>query len=391
MSSTSIRRVLVATWSCAVAFILSSTFALAQNEIVAERPPEYDANSDYKAWFSDVQKAVDPRWPSAVLERYADQLARGRHGEVLRALADEMRKVKWPSHNDLVARFQRRMDSLAAAFAAAEAEAATSAQASTEAQRDAIKAKLDAKGVGVQSLLPEEYRPSGGGAGDLVLAFFAGDDADRIVTYRMTSDDKYELLVPRDLMRDLRLRAESVRAVLQDFVQPVQTRAFDLIKQADRRWKNYLENGYSQYPWESLVNGKLWKFSAFDPPDRQLIFLHPTVGVEMSTVSLKKLVADEVINVELLGYVAYYGDDHENFLGGSIAASLRDRVKPGIGVVFHWNRSVSVGVSWHDLDDDGNPFNDNPFVYLSFDLFRYVQSEGPRFKGEYDKVRALLP
>jgi hypothetical protein len=236
------------------------------------------------------------------------------------------------------------------------------------------------------------FRPEGGGPADLVLVFFAGtladeaDTSEMIQTYRVDADGKFELLVPRELMRDLRLRAESVRRVLQDFVEPAQKRAFDRIVRADAQWTNYLKNGYSQYPWESYVNGKLWDFSAFDPPDQQLILLHPTIGFELSTASLDEITADEVINVELLGYVGYYGDENEHFLGGSIAAALRNDAEPGLGVVVHWNRSFSAGIAWHDVDG-----GDDAFVYLSFDLFRFLQTEGPRYKAEYDRVRALLP
>ncbi|MCK6445317.1 MAG: hypothetical protein L6Q99_02905 [Planctomycetes bacterium] len=379
-------------------FWLLASVVSAQNTGLKELPPEYQPNSDYESWFTDLEKSVDERWPDRVLERYAEELARKDYLGALRGLADEFRIAPWPTHGDLKARFQTRMDRVIDEFEKARAEAGVDGKLETREQRDALLAALNDRRVGTQSLLPEMARPAGGGAADLELVFFAGtlddpdDPSEMIRTYQVdTSNDTFELLVPRDLMRDLRLRAEGVRAVLQHFVEPVQSAAFETIRLADAQWTNYLKNGYSQYPWEALINGKLWTFSEFDPPNQQLILLHPTIGFEASTGSLDHLVADEVINVELLGYVGYYGDEYEHFFGGSIAASLRNDVDPGIGFVLHWNKSFSAGVSWHDLDDDGDPFDDEPAVYMSFDLFRYVQTEGPAFKSKYDRVRALMP
>ena len=398
--------ILIRRWStAAIAFVVacatSVPTAIGQNEPVGELPSVYEPNSvspgeTAKSWLTDVQKAVDPRWPDRVLERYADELSRGQHGKVLRALSDEFRLVKWPSSQDaLAARFQRRMDAVAAAFATAQAQGAADGALDTLEARDKVLAKFNATRTGTQSLLPE-LATLDQSVGP-VLVFFAGtladpdDTSEMIVTYRPKADNTYELLVPFELMLDLRLRAEAVRRVTDDYVKPVQDRAFDAIKKADRQWRNYLENGYSQYPWESFVNGKLWNFSAFEPPTDQLIFLHPALGIEASTVSLDQLTANESLNVEILGYLHYYGDDHEHFLGASIAASLQDQIAPGLGLVVHWTKSFSVGVSWHDIDDNGNPFNDTPYLFLSFDLYRYLQSEGSQFKGEYDRIRALMP
>src|SRR5882672_10974654 len=109
MSITRLSRRVVAVVALAAALGASRSIAHAQDKPVDVLPVEYEPKSpdqqDYSAWFSDVQKAVDPRWPDQVMERYSDDLASGRHAHVLQALADEFRQIKWPNHTDLTARF----------------------------------------------------------------------------------------------------------------------------------------------------------------------------------------------------------------------------------------------------------------------------------------------
>jgi hypothetical protein len=258
-------------------------------------------------------------------------------------------------------------------------------------QRSEMLAALKARGRGGESLLPQHV-PSAVDQLENVQVFFEGSPENRFQTYEIPEDPEapVEVLVPADRVLELRLRGDAFSAVMQAFVEPLQKKALAIVQRADRQWTNYLERGYSQYPWESLVNGWLWDFSAFDPPDKQLVLLHPSLGFESSTVSLDGMTVNEVISLELIGYVGYYGSDHQHFLGGSLTATLRDDIGPGLGAVVHWSQNFSLGVSWHDVDDDDDLFDDDPFVFLSFDLFRFLQEEGPKYKAEYDRVRARL-
>lgn len=359
----------------------------AQGEHVDKLPAEYEVSS--QGWderFTDFDRALDPRWPDNVLRRHEAELERGHHLEVLQALADDFRLQAWPAQNDLKERFQRRLDALVQAFREAQAAAAIAGGLDLAA-RDAIKSRLENDhALGVQSLLPELFKPDPAEP-EFVLVFFAGT-SDQIDSYSL-SDTGYELLVPREVLRDLRLRAEAVRAVLRDFVAPLQQRAHLKVLRADRRWTNYLEHGYSQYPWEALLNGWVLDFDAFDPPRAQWILLHPALGVEVSTVSLDELTANEALSVELAGYVGYYGDDSEHYFGGSLAMTLTEDEKPGFGVVLHWEKSFSLGLTWRDEDDDNHYLDEDPFVFLSFDLFRYAQGQLGAFQEEYAALQRL--
>jgi len=89
------------------------------------------------------------------------------------------------------------------------------------------------------------------------------------------------------------------------------------------------------------------------------------------------------MHIELLGHIWYHGKQLENFRGLSLSASLREDLDPGIGVMFHVKRHWSVGVSWHDVDED-------PFVFFSVDLFRFAKQSATSYVEKYDTVRTLL-
>lgn len=378
------RAVLLRTLLATLVALLGSRTLLAQGEIVDDLPVEYVDSDDWLAQFPPSDR--DPRLPANVLAQHAEALEKGQHLAVLRALADALRAETWPRDNDLKQRFQQRLDALVAAFTEAQAAAARDGTLDDRATRDAIAARLsDDHAIGVQSLLPERVRDDG----DFTLAFFSGTPG-QIVTYRQTDDDRIELLVSRSTMLDLRLRAEAVRAVLQDFVEPVQARAHETVRAADRGWTNYLEHGYSQYPWEALVNGWLVDYDVFHPPRAQFILLHPSLGLEVPTASFDELRANEALELEVLGYVRYRGAEREHYLGGSFVLGLSDQEKPALGFVVHWDASFSLGIQWRDEDDDNHWLDDDPFLFLSVDLFRYAQGRLGAFQETYERVQRLL-
>jgi hypothetical protein len=49
----------------------------------------------------------------------------------------------------------------------------------------------------------------------------------------------------------------------------------------------------------------------------------------------------------------------------------------------------SESLAWRDLDGN-NKFDEDPSVFMSVDAFRLLQSEGPKFRAEYEKARAYL-
>lgn len=366
--------------------------ALQEGRIVSEQElrqlPQYSEPGS--GWPAADTFANDVRYRAQVLARYRELLDSGRHVAVLQALADEFRALPWPSHAEVKRTFQAHMDGVVAAFRAAVEASTHSGALTTDEQRSAVVDELRTRRLGAESLLPQKRKdvPAGPVVEEdddaperTVLVFFAGAP-DEIRCYE-PAPGGIRLLVPPEIQTDLRLRGDAFQAVFQHAIATLQDLGAESIRAADRAWQNYLFHGYSQYPWEALFNGWVVSYDVFDPPDEQWIFLHPTLGVEASTVSLDEITADEVFNVELLGYLHYYGTDNERYLGASLAATLRSDIGPGIGLVTHWTKGFSLGITWHGEQED-------PFVYLSFDLFRFLQTEGPAFRESYDRVRRLV-
>lgn len=354
-------------------------------DVVPELPLFY-TEKDPGAWLGDTARETEPWWWERIDERFADELRAGRTGAVLRALAEDVRGTDLPGAEVAWRRFRTQVERVVAAFDAAVLDAALGEGIDTVEQRSAVLAGLNARGVGSQSLEPQLLDLTGLGA--LALVFFA-DGPDEIASAEL-ADGGWRLLVPPAAMQRLLLASHALSHVLHRFVDPIQDRQHDELVRVDAAWRNYLFEGYSQLPWESAFNGWVLDFDAFDPPDSQWILLHPSVGFALSTVSLDEIQANEVLNVELLGWLRYRGARNESYLGASLTATFRDDLGPGLGLMAHWRQGFSVGVAWHDEDDDDHFLDEDPFIYVSFDLYRWVQGELPEFRAKYGKVRDLL-
>jgi hypothetical protein len=140
--------------------------------------------------------------------------------------------------------------------------------------------------------------------------------------------------------------------------------AAEKVDVAFQQWNSYLNRGYSQYPWESLVNGELWSPTWENPPDRQLVLLHPELGLGFSTKKDSEAEIDLTLLVHTAGYIHYFGEG-DYFVGLSGSLLFNGDHGFGFGPTFHTGMPgliepfphVSFGMSWHDVDDDGQFFD----------------------------------
>ncbi|MBI1380318.1 MAG: hypothetical protein GC161_04440 [Planctomycetaceae bacterium] len=145
-------------------------------------------------------------------------------------------------------------------------------------------------------------------------------------------------------------------------------------------WKNYLEHGYSQFPWESYLNSQLWDFAWSEPPRHQLVLLHPELGMLVDTRSSRGS-STATLLVHGIGYIRY-GEDRSWFMGLSATGSFAtdDAAGMGFGPTLHFGHSairsaiphLSVSVLWHDFDEGGS----GPVIAVSMDLWRLVAKDG---------------
>lgn len=199
--------------------------------------------------------------------------------------------------------------------------------------------------------------------------------------------------LPDLLSEDILYRIDTVHRLLVDLKKPAIEQTVQAIENAQARWEIYLREGMSQLPWEAAFNS--WTIGADNiqyPPTRQWILMHPELGIEVSTRSLKEVTAKESLAIELFGHVWYRWkslDRPEKGLqwwGISAAASLRDDLRPGIGFIAHYGRFVTLGITWHDTDEDGRWFNDAPFIIMGIDLFRFAEDRAPAYQKKWERA-----
>jgi hypothetical protein len=168
------------------------------------------------------------------------------------------------------------------------------------------------------------------------------------------------------------------RAVKRKPFERVTARLADI----DLGWSNYLEKGFSQYPWESVLNSyvtpKLFGAFAWDKaPHEQLVFLHPELGIELDTRSAQDASAQVSLMIHALGYIHYFGETRDWFLGASATMTFSDQdFGLGIGPTLHmgWANAysilphISVGAYWHDFESGGR----GPILGFSLDFWRLL-------------------
>jgi hypothetical protein len=177
---------------------------------------------------------------------------------------------------------------------------------------------------------------------------------------------------------EFRAAAARMLAIFGTLVQPQFERTAQRLGEIDAGWTNYLEHGFSQYPWESWANGWLTDFAWSRPPRSQWVLLHPELGLVFDTRSTRSAEMEAALLVHGLGYVRYFGDERDWFAGLSATASITDDASYGwgFGPTLHFGHArlasrvphVSVSVLWHDFEDGGN----EPVLAATLDLWRLV-------------------
>ena len=150
------------------------------------------------------------------------------------------------------------------------------------------------------------------------------------------------------------------------------------LREIDAGWTNYLEHGFSQYPWESWANGWLTDFAWTRPPRDQWVLLHPELGFVFDTRSSRSAQMEAALLVHGVGYVRYFGDTRDWFAGLSATASITGDSAYGLGFgpTLHFGHAriasrvphVSVSVLWQDFEVGGR----DPVLAATLDLWRLV-------------------
>jgi hypothetical protein len=161
---------------------------------------------------------------------------------------------------------------------------------------------------------------------------FAGTDQ-IVVTDSMSSDERRALCWP----------AISISAFLNNYQAPVRDATVEALNSLAVRWDRYIDNSYSQLPWELFVNGLGRSRRDWEPPRRQWILVHPSVGVELAGLSWSNLVRVNVAAVEPVGIIRY-SSDYKRYYGISTVATFATDRSAAVGGYLHlWYPQAKVG------------------------------------------------
>ena len=147
-------------------------------------------------------------------------------------------------------------------------------------------------------------------------------------------------------------------------------------------WSNYLEYGYSQYPWESFINSGLKTYSWTRPPGSQLVLLHPEISILVDARQIKGARYTTGMIVHGLGNIWYLGDRNSGYLGVSLSGSITGSSDWGVGYggTVHFGHakaykqiphiSLSCLYQYYQNGDEGLA------VGINVDLWRLVTDNG---------------
>ena len=355
-------------------FVLPSAFASAQVEL----PPEFE--DPVENWVVEREKNESPFHRQRLLDTYAEDIEAGRIYAVVSHLIAQFDAVDWGTNEPQQQKILRQLNRFLAALALALEEPIISGALDTAEEQDALLTALNAQRFGLDSLKSELLIDD---TDQDVLGYFAETENELFLYVWTEEGDQVRLVLTIDEVRQWRLLENTLSNLMNEQAALVRAENVGDLRSAVIGWENYLDRGYSQMPWESLVNSWLIEPPELGPPRRQWVFLHPTVGLELSVAPVDETTVKEALHVELFGHIWYRGKELDNFWGISVAASLREDVDPGLGFLVHIRRNWNLGVTWHGVDGD-------PFLFFSVDLFRFARENAEKYVGKYDEARSKL-
>jgi hypothetical protein len=139
-----------------------------------------------------------------------------------------------------------------------------------------------------------------------------------------------------------------------------------------REYDNLLENGFSMWPWEMVLNGlRLAPRDSSHPFTTQFVIFRPSAALEVNTRSRADANLEASLLVEPIGFVRYTSTEYNHWWGASLAVTSSTRDGMGYGALIRYD-NYTLGVMRHKSSTAGEP--DSNFVMLSMDLYNLLDS-----------------
>jgi len=183
-----------------------------------------------------------------------------------------------------------------------------------------------------------------------------------------------------DAVRTLCWTAIAADDLLNLYGGNARARALSALKSAVRAWDNFNTKGYSQYPWELFINGR--GGDGLAPPSRQIVLLHPSVGIELAGRSLEHLRRLDVLSVEPLGLL-FYRSDRAFYFGISSVLSFPSDADVGAGALLHVG-PARAGYIFRSAAGGGSG------ALFTLDLYQLLAGAPEALRSARDRVQDIL-
>ena len=347
------------------------------DKIIVDEPPD-EFNEDWVPGDESTSPFHRQRFGDTYLER----IENGQIFTVASEMISLFDALDWGEHEAQQQKILNQLQRFRGAIRVALETPGIEGPLDLKAEQNIFIEELNKQEFGLHSLTIETIADD---SGEDVSGYFR-DTSDEILLYEWAEDgDKVRLLLTTEQVRQWRLLENALLNLINDQVGLVSAANIMELKNAVERWENVLDKGYSMMPWESYLNGRWIDLPKrdFGPPDHQWIVLHPTLGLELSIDDLGESRVKETLHIEAIGHIWYRGRQLQDYAGISGTISFREDLDPGIGVLVHFKRNWSLGLTWHDVDED-------PFLFFSVDLFNFAKQEIPKYVERYNGVKAMI-
>ena len=237
----------------------------------AQIPPDVYL-PDYDGWKS-YQKKVE--------EKIENQIEKGRWDKVFEFILKDFENsnVDWTGKEDVKKKAEKEMKNLIKAY-----------------KETIVNSLLKAKTEELIGKFLDQY----------ATGMFQPDVSSGFVIFFSQTENEIKIL-PQILnekqAKEIRDKLQTINALLHKLKENERKKVISAIKKAEKRWRSYIFDGFSQYPWEALLNGYLTSFDIQHPPKLQYLLLHPELSFEVKTDNLQAKI--EVLTVEVIGILRY--------------------------------------------------------------------------------------
>lgn len=174
---------------------------------------------------------------------------------------------------------------------------------------------------------------------------------------------------------------QSIYSYAQIFVQKKKSEGVKkYLNLAQKDWDDFFVKSRSQTPLELLANSKIWREAKrpgmfLEPPESQLILLHPSIVIEQVPDAVDGSRQKEGILLELVGANWWRREKWHQLSGASLVSLYSDRVGVrgwGHGAALHFGNKFTVGAVSH---------GGTRGIFLSLDVLDFYKEKRTMIEG----------